>query len=582
LGNDPFVHPPDSPESVRLFLGPHRPTYRIVARLTHAVSRKAPASIQGRRIHFRLISGYDPLSASAASVFQPVGCDLADKPPTPWKLKFCFDGTGRLLAVESMPQELERSGPPAASPRAVSRRIRTALEDVRGRKQGLMSLTILALRARANRLDPARTPQGYVEGIRPSAASCLYDTLDGKLLAWHDRIFGGPTAFRRCVRKSIRTDRSADGLLKKVFVVRLNEEHLAPEHVLVEMDARPASAGELVALADALEREYWRHTPVVPAPEARPPSPPPGQSVRVTVLLSGDLAYTRQISGGLAEGLDESGKAAGIRFEVDARRGPKGPPEDAVWDDLIRAVRGAARRGPLNYNVAVGTQAAIALLRHKPEDPSPLIFLGVTHPVEVGLVGSFTGRSDSRPIAGVAYGPGVREIAARVVRLFPDRRQVFAYRADIPQDRYAADSLRDTPMFRAPAKTLWLKEIPANPTAGDLNDPHAVYFSWYTFEMLFEEARGQELLRGVTAVATTKKNVADGLAVAGASADDWEIGRSGAEMIVRHASEPDAVRLGHLDVQVPAIRYWINRRVAAERGITFPDEVMSGAAEIFD
>jgi hypothetical protein len=66
-----------------------------------------------------------------------------------------------------------------------------------------------------------------------------------------------------------------------------------------------------------------------------------------------------------------------------------------------------------------------------------------------------------------------------------------------------------------------------------------------------------------------------------AADDDHEIGHQGADLIDGCCSG----RIDHLgwqDISVPRIRYWLNRRVMQEQGISLPGKVMADAERVFE
>jgi hypothetical protein len=338
---------------------------------------------------------------------------------------------------------------------------------------------------------------------------------------------------------------------------------------------------QLRALGRILDLPAFGREPGPRGPAARAaPAPlvPQLPPLKVTVLRSGELAYTRDIVHGLRTRLQEQQPRLGRRVEFFEWTGPGGAPadEEGQWDHLVRRLR--ALDG--DYQVGVGTQASLAIAARLGADlgKKPFLFLGVTYPLDAGLVDTLENRRDPRPIAGVGYGKGLEEVAAVARRLFPGRPLVFVYRRGIPQDEAAALSLKRTRLFRE--GVLRVKKTDRPPALDDLADPQAVYFSWYTFEEMFEDERSTELLRQRLVVATTRANVAaPGMAVAGVSPDDAEVGARGADLITRHAL--GQVELGSLDVSSPRFYYWINCDTARQRGLTFAPDVLREAKEAF-
>lgn len=114
----------------------------------------------------------------------------------------------------------------------------------------------------------------------------------------------------------------------------------------------------------------------------------------------------------------------------------------------------------------------------------------------------------------------------------------------------------------------------------DLANSDRIFFSWYTFEKMFEDGKSSEILKGRKVIATTKQNVQrDGFAAMGVSVDDDEIGREDATLLIDSVKSPSD--LGRTDIKIPPIIYWVNCQNAERLGITIPPEVLKGASEQF-
>jgi hypothetical protein len=298
------------------------------------------------------------------------------------------------------------------------------------------------------------------------------------------------------------------------------------------------------------------------------------RTYNIAVLLSGALSYTLDICQGFRRSLDDYLRKTGNRAEYFISFGcldPMNPATSRGWGTAARWLLQEAGDRGFDYHVAIGTQAAIALriaLGDEFGRRSPFLFLGVTSPISAGLVDREQGRADDRQVAGAAYGNGFVPIATAARSLFPlgGRRLVFVYRRGIPQDDAAADTIRQ---LQGNGDLRVADEVLATegwPTLDDLNDPEAVYYSWYTFESMFEDPGACEMLRQRIVFATTRGNVRKfNAAFAGASADDEQIGEIGGEMIGKHIrGEMDWRRE---NVKVSDVQLWINCDTARNRDL---------------
>ena len=119
------------------------------------------------------------------------------------------------------------------------------------------------------------------------------------------------------------------------------------------------------------------------------------------------------------------------------------------------------------------------------------------------------------------------------------------------------------------------------PSAADFSDPRKVYFSWYTFEVMFESGRSLDILRQRLVATSTRENVAaDGLAAVGVSASDKEIGEDGSQLLLDDLTKTRALR--NADVVVPPLHHWINCRNAARLGLQLTPEIVSSSDQTFE
>ena len=346
--------------------------------------------------------------------------------------------------------------------------------------------------------------------------------------------------------------------------------------------SEPAFANTLQCLAEAIGISVRA---ILLADRSAPGGSDLPKIIHIATLRSGDLSYTREIWFGLRAKLAELSREAGFRFEYEDVTGPIDPFTEPQardeWGQKCRAIERANGGKEYDYYVSIGTQASLALSAHF--GPSfgkiPVLFLGVTDPVASGLVMGLGHRCEAVQITGVAYGPGIGGIASQVHNLFPNRKLIFVYRSGFPQDESAAHILGTSPLVQK--GVLQIVRTKEWPTLDDLADSDAVYFSWYTFEAMFEDPALMDILRQRFVIATTRGNVKKtGMAVAGVAADDEQIGRMGAEMIVRHLQD-DSINWGSVSIAIPEIHYWINLSTANERSIEFSERALEEAQVVF-
>lgn len=231
--------------------------------------------------------------------------------------------------------------------------------------------------------------------------------------------------------------------------------------------------------------------------------------------------------------------------------------------------------------MGIGTQAAVALhtyLGNRLSD-SNLLFLGVTDPVGAKLVESFSNRSDQQNVAVVAYMGRPEDYANRIYTLFPGQKFTYIYQQGFPQDEVIASRLAATDA--ASRGKLLIRRLDRIPQLSDFSERDRIYFSWYTFEKMFESGRSLDVLRQRIVVTSTKDNVEqDNMAAVGVSVSDSEIGQFGVALLMDDLRKTKPLR--NTEVVVPQLHYWINCHNAERLGLVLTRDVISAADEAFD
>jgi len=448
---------------------------------------------------------------------------------------------------------------------------------VRRGSKGLAALAELCVLTRIAAVTGTSGAVAQLCGPKKSSACDLHTAVyNGDKITWPKDIFGTHDIFKSVVEARTKDEKTS-------FEVGFRQDPggLSASALELLLDGTPVGGdpAALTRLATAL------------GVHVDAPGPAAG-ALRLRILRSANLAYANDIVRGLLSRLKERGYTTVPEQPVDVH-GPDVPPlTDAGleygWKVAITELLGRGSTTPIDYVVAVGTQAAQALRAHygaalgTRECPS-VLFLGVTYPVAEGLVDSLFSRREPRRIGGVAYGAdGLRAIAAMIHNwLLPGCRIRFVYFAHHTQDAEAAEQLKQTRLFKGGA--LEVRSVTPDTFAEALDDPDAVYLSWFTFEAIFESKRQEHegcraLLRQRRVVATTRVNCEHGLAFAAVAADDRAIGRHGAELVHKLFAN-EIADLGRHDIVIPEIGYWVNERVAAQLGVQLPDAVLAEARE---
>jgi ABC-type uncharacterized transport system substrate-binding protein len=304
------------------------------------------------------------------------------------------------------------------------------------------------------------------------------------------------------------------------------------------------------------------------------------KSISVAILDTGDMFFAQRIREGFTDVIRKQLPHANVDyFSSSAGTGgdPKSSPE---WRNRANSIIERGKNQPYDYYVSIGTHATIALKNALGSEfgKVPFIFLGVSDPIEVGVVTRLQRRNDEREVAGVSYGQGIEEVVSIIRDLFPNQKLQYIYQHDVPQDIAMAKHLEISPCVTEGVVTI--KETTQPPTLADMPDSNIVYFGWYTLDLLFEKGDGIELLKQRTVVASTEDNVKPrGLAIAAVAPEDRKIGELGADILIKHLTKHE--KLGGMDIVIPEYNYFINVDTAKDKRIEFSPAAIKGATTIY-
>lgn len=258
-----------------------------------------------------------------------------------------------------------------------------------------------------------------------------------------------------------------------------------------------------------------------------------------------------------------------------------------AWEQVVARIRSSFSKGTVDYFVTLGTFASVAVRDSgliTELGAKGMIYLGVTDPERAGLI-------DRYKIAGVRYGTGGKDFGRKIVELFPpNQRLVFVYESlegNIQDKAIAADleSLNseiaaEEPQARSPrfeiqpiSKAIEIADLKLADPERPSQSP--VYFAWYGLDNILSQestsSLGDKRLWIIPSTYSPRNFNLAGLIV---SVDDKIVGRLGAEIVLKHVDNPDAV-LQKERVRAPGFRVWINKDRIEEKGIKLHDRVVS-------
>ena len=214
--------------------------------------------------------------------------------------------------------------------------------------------------------------------------------------------------------------------------------------------------------------------------------------------------------------------------------------------------------------VTVGTPALRALKESLNEEygKTPVIFLGCTLPAHANhlFVVSMTNRSESQQVAGVEYNSDMCSLFSFLHHSLLGESTLglaYFYRKGLDMDGYVGNEFEkfQNAIHGRNLKTVEMRGLPTTRTRG--LDRNWMYFGWHTAEELFLAPEGKEFLQERMVISPTRRFVQYGLTALGYQADDIEIGRAGADLLIGYLRQAGS-RLERLDIVSTPFRCWVN------------------------
>lgn len=238
----------------------------------------------------------------------------------------------------------------------------------------------------------------------------------------------------------------------------------------------------------------------------------------------------------------------------------------------------------------IGTQASIPVWKVVESSGVPMVFCGVTFPVDAGLINAY-GQPTGKNMTGLGYSVPPRKRLELIRDLFPDtqryRRIAFAYSGQALQDAVYVKYLQkageiaqwqisfidyfDYAQNNASLRLLIDKLQQSNPD---------LVFGWYDLDVLGNDSKSfKELLDKLRKplIAVTSKGVDEG-AVGGVLTDHQGLGAQQAKMIDRIFKGEKASEIP--PVEPTAYLIELNLGKAGELDIIFDSKVIESAARV--
>jgi putative tryptophan/tyrosine transport system substrate-binding protein len=238
----------------------------------------------------------------------------------------------------------------------------------------------------------------------------------------------------------------------------------------------------------------------------------------------------------------------------------------------------------------IGTQASVPVWPIVEKSGIPMVFAGVTYPVEGNLIESF-GKATGKNITGIGYAIPAKERLEVIRKIFPDTRRfkkiACIYSGQIPQDFSYMKDLKSlgniagwefvfVDYFDAaqngPSLKLLIKKL--QETNPDLA------FGWYSLDqlggdMISFKKLSEDFKKPI--IATTAKPLEYG-GIGGVFTDHVDLSREQAKMIQNILQGEFAGKIAPL--QPKKYKIELNLKKAEELGIKFPPDVLKAASRL--
>jgi putative ABC transport system substrate-binding protein len=238
----------------------------------------------------------------------------------------------------------------------------------------------------------------------------------------------------------------------------------------------------------------------------------------------------------------------------------------------------------------ISTQSSIPAWKILEPTDIPMVFSGVTFPVDGGLIAAY-GQPTGKNITGIGYSVSPKQRLELIRQLFPDAQRfgkiAFAYSGQVLQDATYVKYLRAAGDV-ADWKILYIDYFDYAQNNASLRllidklqkSNSDLVFGWYDLDMLGNDSRAfTELLDKLRKplIAVTRKGVDEG-AIGGVLTDHQQLGEQQAQMI-------DRVMKGEKPGDIPPVEpttYLIelNLKKAQELGIQFDQKMINAARRV--
>lgn len=297
--------------------------------------------------------------------------------------------------------------------------------------------------------------------------------------------------------------------------------------------------------------------------------------------------YAAQIEKGLKDGLKKLGYIDGKNISFFPTNVVPGKVED--FSETMMRIQKILKQHP-DIVATIGTQASLPARSILENAGIPMIFAGVSYPVESGLIEAFD-KPTGKNRTGVSYSIPLEQRLKLIRRIFPDiskfKKIAFAYSTQVLQDVMFADKLK---LLREPFGWEFIYidffDYAQNDSscmklikALDEKKPDIV-FGWHSLDLLGEDEECIEKIIGSyrKPILAVTSNLLRRGGIAGILSDHSGLGFQQAKMV-------DAVIKGENAGDIPPIEpidYLIelNLKKAVELGINFNPNLIEGASKV--
>jgi ABC-type uncharacterized transport system substrate-binding protein len=175
--------------------------------------------------------------------------------------------------------------------------------------------------------------------------------------------------------------------------------------------------------------------------------------IQIALVLSGNIYFTREISEGFTSTLDSLLAQSSFLPNYETTIINPDTSHSGEYKENIESLFSKFPNGKPDYAVVIGTQAS-EFVHQNYHNKLPIIFIGVTDPIQSKLVKHLGPDNARGNIAGVIYSLSPGDYLNFFREAFPGKKFGYVYNRNYPQDEYFLSQLKSSNFFSPPMQII--------------------------------------------------------------------------------------------------------------------------------